>query len=153
MKRIIQGIETLSGVLLLALSLLIFVQVLLRNFFDWGFVWSEEMARFLLLTMVLLMSPVIFYRDNHCRLDFFSSRLPARLQAYLGLAISIVIFGFYVVYVVSHVAFIRKVGDVRSPSLNMPNFWFFMSGLVGAVAGIALGILKIISDAPRGGGK
>lgn len=144
MKRVLQGFEFLSGGLLILLSVLIFVQVLLRNFIGWGFPWSEEMARYLLLTMVLLMSPVLFLRDEHIRLDFFSHRMSPGLKKLYGITVVLVTLLFFGVYVYSHMTLIKKMGNVRTPSLNMSNLWFFMAGLVGAILGLAAGFYRLI---------
>ena len=144
MKKIIRISENLSAGLLIILSILILVQVILRNFLGWGFVWSEEMARYLLLSMVLLMSPVLFFRDEHVGIDFFSKILPRKSVKFYKILITAGIMFFYVVYFVSHLKFIEQMGNVRTPSLNMSNFWFFMAGLIGACIGTAVGFYKLI---------
>ncbi|MBI9102704.1 MAG: TRAP transporter small permease subunit [Spirochaetales bacterium] len=144
MNRIIKVSEYLSAGLLILLSILILVQVILRNFLGWGFVWSEEMARYLLLTMVLLMSPALFLRDEHVGIDFIAKIIPKKSVKYYRVLIIVLILFFYCLYIVSHLNFVGQMGNVRTPSLNMSNFWFFMAGLVGAVLGAAVGFFKLI---------
>ena len=143
MRRITTGFEYLAAAMLILLTLLIFVQVVLRNFLGCGFVWSEEMARYLLLSMVLIMSPVLFYYEEHVGIDFISRKLQGgKLKLYKTVLYTAFLF-FYAVYIVSHLKFVEKMGNVRTPSLNMPNFWYFLAGLIGAVSGVCVGIFKL----------
>ena len=145
MKNIMKGIEYIACALLLLLSALILNQVILRNILGWGFVWSEEMARFLLLSMVLLMTPVMFFKGAHVRLDYFQKFIPTRLKGLHSMLLTLLTTLFFCVYTFSHLQLIDKMGDVRSPSLNMANTWFFAAGIVGSVTGIAVGLARIVT--------
>ncbi|MCF7944540.1 MAG: TRAP transporter small permease [Spirochaetia bacterium] len=146
MKKILSFFEHISAIILILLSLLIIVQVILRNSLGWGFVWSEEMARYLLLSMVLILSPVIFSRDEHVKLDYFvKTFVPSKYNKFTKLFSVLCITFFYVFYIFSHYNFIRYMGDVCTPSLNMQNQWFFLAGLIGAFTGVVVGICKLIT--------
>ena len=84
--RVVQYVAT--GILIL-LTVLVITQVLLRNLFNRGFVWSEEMARFLLLSMVFMATPVVFFAEGHVRIDF----LPSRLKGIWHKTLEIVVVG------------------------------------------------------------
>jgi len=137
--------EIVSAIILIFLTGLVFSQVIMRNFFDTGFVWSEEMSRFLLLSVILMAAPLVFFRDEHIRFDMVVQKAPPLLQKIEGFSTLLVITFFYTVYIVSHLNLMEKSGDVISPSLSIPNSIFFGAGLIGAGLGLFFCIIKFIT--------
>jgi len=143
MKKVFQGVEFLSILLLLALTVMVFLQVVLRNLVGAGFVWVEELSRFLLLSMVLISAPVVFFRGDHVKFDLLSRLMsPEKRKIHSIILILLMIF-FYGVYIYSHFFLMKNSGTVKSPSLEMPNYLFFGAGLLGAVLGVVAGIYRI----------
>ncbi len=144
MKRIMQGVEYIAIAVLLSLSAIIILQVIMRNFFGTGFVWVEELSRFLLLSMVLISAPVVFYHGAHVKFDLFYRKLSVRGKMIHSLVLVSLIVFFHVVYIVSHYQLMKNSGNVLSPCLSIPNRYYFAAGLIGAVIAIAAGISRII---------
>jgi len=140
-----QGVELTAVFILLSLSGIVILQVVLRNFFNTGFVWVEEISRFLLLSMVLISAPVVFYRSEHVKFDLLSRKLPSAKRKVHSIILIILVMFFYCVYIVSHFLLMKNSGNVLSPSLNIPNKYFFLSALLGAVVAVAAGVSRIIS--------
>ncbi|WP_407944172.1 TRAP transporter small permease [Marispirochaeta aestuarii] len=153
MKKVLAGVEFAAVFLLLILSGIVFLQVLLRNFFETGFVWNEELSRFLLLSIVLLAAPVVFYRDDHVRFDMLAVRFSGRFRKIQSLVSVLVVVAFYCVYIISHLMLMKNSGNVRSPSLNLPNSIFFSAGLIGAVLGVGAGLSRFFRILFFGGRK
>lgn len=145
MKKIMQGVELLAVIILLLLSGIVILQIVLRNFFNTGFVWVEELSRFLLLSMVLISAPVVFFKGEHVKFDLLSRKLPAVQRRIHTMGIIVLIVFFYCCYIVSHLMLMKNSGNVLSPSLNIPNKYFFLAGLLGAIIAIAAGIDRLIS--------
>lgn len=145
MKKIMQGVELLAVIILLSLSGIVILQVVLRNLFNTGFVWVEEISRFLLLSMVLISAPVVFFRGDHVKFDLLSRKLPAAKRKIHTLIIILLVMFFYCCYIISHFELMKNSGNVLSPSLNIPNRYFFLSGLIGAIVAIAAGIDRILT--------
>lgn len=137
-------IEIVAVIVLVSLTGLVFSQVIMRNFFNTGFVWSEEMTRFLLLSVVLISAPLVFFNDGHVRFDMVALKAPPLLKEIERFGSILVVAFFYAVYIVSHLNLMEKSGDVISPSLSIPNNIFFGAGLVGAGLGIFFCIIKLI---------
>lgn len=146
MKKVIRIVHTISIIILLTLTFLIFLQVIMRNFFHHGFVWTEEMARFLLLSFVLLMMPVVFYEEGNVRLDIFIQYFPRWLKKIHRIIVLLLMICFFVAYVISHIQLMSTMGDITSPSLGIPNNLFFLSALIGASLSIVVGVYKLIES-------
>jgi len=144
MKRFMEGVELTAVAVLIFLSLIVFLQVVLRNFFETGFVWVEELSRFLLLSMVLISAPVVFFRAEHVKFDLLARKLsPGGRKIHSTILVLLLTF-FYVVYIISHLKLMKNSGNVLSPSLRLPNRIFFGAGLLGALLGVAAGASRLV---------
>jgi C4-dicarboxylate transporter DctQ subunit len=66
-KIVNSGIPILCGVLLTIMIVLTFLQIVLRQFFNFTFSWSDEITQFCMMWMVLLGS--IWVTKNNCHLN------------------------------------------------------------------------------------
>jgi TRAP-type C4-dicarboxylate transport system permease small subunit len=69
-KLIDSGIPILSGVLLILLVIVTFLQIILREFLDFSLNWSDEIAQFCMMWMVLLGSIWLTKHDQHISTGF-----------------------------------------------------------------------------------
>ncbi len=67
--------------------LAILFQVFMRHVLADAPVWTEELARFLMLWMTGLMAPIAFRRGGFVAIDMVARVLPLRLGALLSLAL------------------------------------------------------------------
>lgn len=74
-----------SIVILLLATILLFAinQVLLRNFFDSGIVWSENLLRVLVLWLGLAGSLVATRQAKQIRIDVLSQYIPKKYKPYI----------------------------------------------------------------------
>lgn len=81
MRRVACSIEDgfLIGLLLLMI-LLASLQILLRNVFDTGLVWADELLRIQVLWVGLLGAVAASRDDNHINIDLLTRFLPPRLR-------------------------------------------------------------------------
>jgi C4-dicarboxylate transporter DctQ subunit len=66
-KVVNSGLPVLCGVLLTIMIALTFLQIVLRQFFNFTFSWSDEVTQFCMMWMVLLGS--IWVTKNNCHLN------------------------------------------------------------------------------------
>jgi TRAP-type C4-dicarboxylate transport system permease small subunit len=79
-----------------ALGLVVFAQFFFRYFLDMPLGWTEELARYLLISVAFLGLPVVTRRGEHIAIDLFVEMLPASARPWLdGIAelIQLVIVG------------------------------------------------------------
>ncbi|MCP4874834.1 MAG: TRAP transporter small permease subunit [Gammaproteobacteria bacterium] len=87
-KRIHQAEDALLVALLSAMILLASTQILLRNLFDYGFVWIDPFLRVLVLWLGLLGATVATRNNKHIRIDlmsrFFKRNTHRLIQSIIG---------------------------------------------------------------------
>jgi TRAP-type C4-dicarboxylate transport system permease small subunit len=69
-KLINSGILIICGIFLFIIVLLTFLQIVLRNFFDTGIYWSDDVAQFSMSWMALLGSIWLTKNDKHIHTGF-----------------------------------------------------------------------------------
>ena len=66
------GFEDICAALMMAaLCLITFVNVIVRYFTDESFAWTEEISIFLMMTMALTAGAAAYARDRHIRIEYF----------------------------------------------------------------------------------
>ena len=73
--------DLLLAALLLAMVVLAVLLIVLRNAFDSGIVWGDELLRILVLWLCLVGSIAASRDDNHLAIDVVSRFLPAPFQS------------------------------------------------------------------------
>ena len=87
LKRWIERFEEgFIAVLLAAMTLLTFVQVVLRYLFNSGLVWALEATTYLFAWMVLVGASYVLRVGGHIGVDTFVKTLPTRGQRAVGIA-------------------------------------------------------------------
>ena len=69
----------LVGLLLLMICLAV-IQILLRNFFQFGIVWGDILVRILVLWIGLMGAMVATRQNNHISIDVISRYLPIKMK-------------------------------------------------------------------------
>ena len=84
----------------LAASILVVmsVQVFLRYVLNESLIWSDELARYLLIAMAFIGCATGMRKDNHIRIDLVDHILPPVVARALRLLIDVAVFG-YLAYV------------------------------------------------------
>nr|WP_294505539.1 TRAP transporter large permease subunit [uncultured Rhodopila sp.] len=85
------GVEMLAALLLAADLLVVGASVLGRHFLDAPLVWSDDVARALLLAVTFLGAAAALARGENAGVTFFVDRLPARQREKIDAAVAVVI--------------------------------------------------------------
>ena len=96
-RHLNQAMKFISGFLIAAMSILVFLQVVFRYLLDAPLDWSEEMASFAFVWMALLGASVGLKNDEHPRLDIFYQIFPDWVKKLSLLVINIAILFMLVV--------------------------------------------------------
>ena len=109
-----------------ALALITFANVIARYFTNQSFAWTEEFSVFLMIVLALVGSSAAVARDRHIRIEYFSdSGSMARRKTLSRLGAVLVALLFTLVGVLS----IRLVWDdyrfgETSPGIGIPQWWY-----------------------------
>lgn len=109
-----------------ALALITFANVIARYFTNQSFAWTEEFSVFLMIVLALVGSSAAVARDRHIRIEYFSdSGSMARRKKLSRLGAVLVALLFMLIGVLS----IRLVWDdyrfnETSPGIGIPQWWY-----------------------------
>jgi TRAP-type C4-dicarboxylate transport system permease small subunit len=118
---------------LLAMSLVLIAQVIMRYVFRSPFVWSEELARYLLIWLSMMGTSLAVRESRHISVDFlpvvFGPRSYALFAtiAHIGNLIFCILMIWYAVPVIIRLAAIGQL----SPSLGIPMWLIYAAVPVG----------------------
>ena len=120
--------DWLVVLIMAALALITFANVLLRYFTDTSFAWTEEISIFLMIVLAMVGGSSAVARDQHIRIEFFSGNGSAqrrRRLARLGALMTALLF------TVLAVLSVRLVWDdwryeETSPGIGVPQWWYSM---------------------------
>ena len=125
--RVPLAIEDWLTVLIMgALALITFANVLVRYFTDSSFAWTEEFSIFLMIMLALVAGSAAVARDRHIRIEFFSgSGSPLRRLRLAQFGAIMVAVLFALITVLS----LRMVWDdfrfnETSPGIGVPQWWY-----------------------------
>lgn len=118
--------DWLTVIIMAALALITFANVLVRYLTNSSFAWTEEISVFLMILLALVAGSAAVARDQHIRIEYFShngSAARRRRLARLGSLMVALLFGLIAVLSV------RVVWDdfrfeETSPGIGVPQWWY-----------------------------
>jgi len=138
MKALKKVEDFFVGVSIIAATLVLFVNIILRFFFDANTSWAEEFIRYAMIWIAFIGSSICFRRGIHVGVDLLMNALSKKGKSFLQLYINIVaivFMSFLIKYGFDLVLFSMNTGQI-SPSLQVKTFWIYLAIPVGAVLSI-----------------
>ncbi len=137
--------DWLTVIVMAALALITFANVLVRYFTNSSFAWTEEISVFLMIVLALVAGSAAVARNQHIRIEFFAeggSALRSKRLAMLGAATVALLFAFIAVLSVRVVWDDYRFGET-SPGIGVPQWWYsvWLPVLSALIAGRAIGLL------------
>ena len=120
-------------VLLAGAGLTVLMQVMLRYVFHTGFSWSEELARYMVIYVSLIGSSIVIGGDGHPRIEILIEMLPMKSRRYTELTLNLLVFAFLCVLTWQGVESTVFGLNTRTPALQMPWAWAYVSIPVGGI--------------------
>lgn len=122
----------LSGTLLVIFTLLTLVQVVLRYVFEMPLSWSEQLARYLFIWMLMLYMPVLMRRGNNLGFDLIISHFSEKAQDIFWLVCETLIAGFAGLYCYYSIQLCIKFSKKVLVGLGIKANWVYSAQIVGA---------------------
>ena len=138
--------DWLTVIVMAALALITFANVLVRYFTDQSFAWTEEFSVFLMIVLALVAGSASVARNRQIRIEYFVDRASApRRRALLRFSALMVCLLFVLIAALS----VRMVyDDMRygetSPGIGVPAWWYsiWLPVLCTAIALRAFGLFR-----------
>ena len=125
--------EYLMAVLLIALTLVMLLQIIMRYVFGHALSWPEELCRFCFVYITFFTLGFCIRRNSMLRLDIIQSILPAKLWKglqYFVSVVSLVFFGYMFIQSLSLQKAIMKTSRT-SAALGIPYTWIYLATVLG----------------------
>ena len=150
MDRLWRALETGAALALGSMAALVIYQVGARYLFGSPPSWTEELARFLQVWLVLLASPVCVRRGMHLAVDYLTPRLPpgARVAARVGVLLISAVFCLALAFF--GIRLLAVAGFQTSPALGISMVWPYLAVPVSGLL-MALACGAVILSVLRGG--
>lgn len=118
--------DSLTAIVMMALALITFVNVVVRYFTDQSFAWTEEISVFLMIILALVAGSAAFARNRHIHIEFFlekcSPELRLRLRE-LGAWLGALLF-FAMAILSSRLVWDQYQYEDVSPGIGVPEWWY-----------------------------
>jgi len=145
--------DWLTVVVMGALALITFANVLVRYFTNQSFAWTEEISIFLMIVLALVAGSAAVARNRHIRIEAFAEGGDAarrRRLARFGALMVALLFALMAVLSANSSATIVRWNET-SPGIGVPQWWYsiWLPVLSVAIAARALGLFVRAGRAPR----
>lgn len=124
-KYTILAVETTGCLLLLAIALLVFVQVIMRKVFNSPLAWTEEVVRIFLVWTSFLGAYVALAEGQHLLMSVFIDRMSARRKNRFKLMTNSMLLLLLGIVAYYGYEFIAQMGFIPMPVTGIKNFYVY----------------------------
>ena len=146
-------LKVISGVLLVGFVILTLVQVIMRYVFKNPLSWSEQLARYMFIWMLMLYMPVIMRHGNNLGFDLIINRLSKKAQNIFWIICETLIAAFAALYCIYSVQLCIKFSRKTLVGLGIKANWVYSAQIVGAfllcIFSLELVINRILATARK----
>jgi TRAP-type C4-dicarboxylate transport system permease small subunit len=132
-----------------AMTMVVFAQVLMRYVFLSPFPWAEEVARFLLVWISCVGAAYGVKKKMHISILFLSKRFVGYKKSMMALVIHIMVLSLFWVCFYEGIGLSLAQWDQISPASRIPMTWAYLGVPVGFGFMIMFGLEFLIDDVKR----
>jgi TRAP-type C4-dicarboxylate transport system permease small subunit len=114
-----------AGALIAGMVLLATVQIVSRAAFSHTLDWAEELARFLLVWSVLLVTPFAFRSGAHVAIDSFAYALPRRLLLAISALLNLLVGWIGLMLLIESIHFWQRGWSLSASALPVQMAWVY----------------------------
>lgn len=144
-----------AGALLVAMTIIIMIQIISRYIFNNSISWSEELSKSLMVWTAFLVAPWAYRHGANVSIDLFVEATPARLQALIRLAITLLVIWIVSIFFFESITFVERGMQSRTATLPVPTGLFYAVIPVSLAGMLLVGgemflrnIIELITGAP-----
>lgn len=126
---------TICVILMSVMTILIFLQVIMRYVFSNSLSWSEELARYLFIWLIYLGVSYGAKIRKHIKIDAALKLFPKKIRPYVVILGDILFFLFaiYIVYTGYKYALMQATLGKLSPALAIPYKYIYAAPFIGFI--------------------
>lgn len=138
--------DWVSVLVLAALALITFANVIVRYLTNSSFAWTEEISIFLLIVLTMTAGATAFVRSQHIRVEAFADSGPAGRKRTLAIIGSTLVLLFFMLLTIlsGRMVYDEYTWGDTSPAIGIPNWWYtvWMPVLSAVITLRVAGILR-----------
>jgi len=143
-------VEWACGLLMAAITTVVFLQVFTRYVLAYPWGWPEELARMLFVWVALLGAVLAFRRAGHFSIEACVSRLPAPLRRGVALSMRCVLLGFLLLVAYLGLQATLRVREQLTTAMEISMSWGYASVPVSFTC-MACEMVRLLWQDIRGG--
>jgi TRAP-type C4-dicarboxylate transport system permease small subunit len=140
MSRVLKILESAVGTILAVMAALVIYQVAGRYLLGNPPSWTEELARYLQVWLVLLAAPICLAKGMHLSIDYLTPKLPPRPRLWVRTAVLILIALFGLIFSIYGTRLLTVAALQVSPALGISMVWPY---LAVPVSGVMMTIVSV----------
>lgn len=140
MKRVL---ETINGVVLFLMFIMVMTTVVFRNFLEMSSRWSQELSTYIFVFIVFIGSAAVMEDEKHISIDTLVYRFPSGVQRVIRIVVRLIIAPFLYVLVSGSFHNIRQTWGDYLPTV--PWFRIGIIYVVVLVSGILMSFYLIVN--------
>lgn len=140
--RIFSVYRNVQIVCLIMMSILVFLQVILRELFSIGIQWAYELSCFMQITLVWLGMPILLMKESNVQITVLYDKLPSALKRVIDILKYLIYVCCSAFLTIGYVLYVKNLGAVKSAVLRIPNVIFFIALIFGILMADAVLIFK-----------
>ena len=119
--------RNLAGLTLIMMVLIVMLQIVCRYILNDSPAWTEEVARYIQVWIILFGSPVCIQKSSHLSIDYLKDSISLGVRKLLQFISYVMISLFSVSIIVFGIQFILKVGYQNTPATQIPLGFIYMA--------------------------
>ncbi len=144
--------EILMVILLAAFSLVMFAQVIARNIFNHGFIWAEEVCRYLFVYSGMLSAGYCIRKGLAIRVDAVYNFFPRPVKILIDLLAKLLTVVVYAYLAYKSIGLIKTTTTISS-ALQLPLQYVYASIPIGMGLGTIRGVQDLVKFCKASFGK
>lgn len=144
MDKLFKGIDYFTGVLTGLMVLFVFLNVVLRTFFNSGLTWSEELARYLFVYVTYIGAISAMRANGHLGVDTLISRVKPGVQMAMYLISQTMIAALMCILVQGAYKMVIQNTQSRTAALGIPYSVLYFAGIITGISIAFLAVANII---------
>jgi TRAP-type C4-dicarboxylate transport system permease small subunit len=137
-------LEALSAAILFVLTLMVFLNVVLRYGFNSGLTITEELGRFMLVWLVFAGAILAAGHDAHVRVDLFVRKIPRLPRLWIDVICDIIM--IYCCWLIVYGGWKQTILNVHNylAVSGVPESWLYGSGCIGGALIGAILVVRLV---------
>jgi len=135
-----------AGMLLIAMTVIVLVQIVFRYVLNDSLIWTEEVSKTMMVWGAFLIAPWAYRSGANVSIQMFADELPPTLRRLLHLALNMLVIWIIVVFWSESFGMVNRGFLIRAASLPVQVGWFFVVVPFAFGAMLLVGVELLIRD-------